>query len=56
MIAFMSIIVYFRLYQWQIMGTISDCLHLKVNLKKKIYPYVNSTTKRCVQTKYLKLF
>jgi hypothetical protein len=22
---------------WQIMGAISDCLHLEVNLKKKIY-------------------
>jgi hypothetical protein len=27
--------------------TISDCLHLKVNLKNKIYLYVNSTTQRC---------
>ncbi len=24
------------------LGTVSDCLHLKVNLKKKIYLYVNS--------------
>ncbi len=29
------------------MGTIPDCLHLKVNLRKKIYLYVNSTTQRC---------
>jgi hypothetical protein len=29
------------------MGTIYDCLHFKVNLKKKIYLYVNSTTHRC---------
>ncbi len=29
------------------LGTISDCLHLKVNLKKKIYLYGNSTTQRC---------
>jgi hypothetical protein len=27
--------------------TISGCRHLKVNLKAKIYIYVNSTTKRC---------
>jgi hypothetical protein len=30
----------------QIMGTISGCRHLKVNLKAKIYIYVNSTTRR----------
>ncbi len=29
-------------HRWQIMGTISDCWHLKVNLKEKIYLYVNS--------------
>ncbi len=29
------------------MGTISNCLHLFVNLKKKKYFYVNSTTQRC---------
>jgi hypothetical protein len=29
------------------MGTISDYLHLKVNLKRKIFQYVNSTTQRC---------
>ncbi len=36
------------------MGTISGCRHLKVNLKAKIYIYVNSTT----QTKFfcLKIF
>ncbi len=28
------------------MGPILDCLHLEVNLKKKIYQYVNSTTQR----------
>ncbi len=28
------------------MGATSDCLHLKVKLKKKIYLYVNSTTQR----------
>ncbi len=38
-----------QLHRWQIMGTISDCLlvHRKVNLRKKIYLYVNSTTQRC---------
>jgi hypothetical protein len=30
-----------------IMGTISGCSHLKLNLKAKIYIYVNSTTQRC---------
>jgi hypothetical protein len=30
----------------QIMGTISVCRHLKVNLKAKIYMYVSSTTQR----------
>jgi hypothetical protein len=29
------------------METISGCRHLKVNLKAKIYIYVNSTTQRC---------
>jgi hypothetical protein len=29
------------------MGTISGCRHLKVNLKAKIYVYVNSSTQRC---------
>ncbi len=30
-----------------IMGTISGCSYLKLNLKAKIYIYVNSTTQRC---------
>jgi hypothetical protein len=30
------------------MGTVSDCLQLKVNLKKKIYLYVYSATQRCL--------
>ncbi len=34
-------------YRRQIMGTISGCRHLKVNLKAKIYIYINSTTNRC---------
>jgi hypothetical protein len=29
------------------MATISGCRHLKVNLKAKIFIYVNSTTQRC---------
>jgi hypothetical protein len=29
------------------MGTTSGCRHLEVNLKAKIYIYVNSTTQRC---------
>jgi hypothetical protein len=38
---------------WQIMGTVSDFLHLKVRLKEKIYLYVNSTSQRC-QNKIIK--
>ncbi len=34
-------------HRWQIIGTISGCRHLKVNLKAKINIYVNSTTQRC---------
>ncbi len=34
-------------HRWQIMGTISGCRHLKVNLKTEIYMYVNSTSQRC---------
>ncbi len=34
-------------HRWQIIGTISDWLHLTVNLKEKNYLYVNSTTQRC---------
>ncbi len=37
----------YQWHRWQIMGTISGCKHLKVNLKAKIYIYVNSTTQRC---------
>jgi hypothetical protein len=33
-----------NLHRWQILGTISD---LKVNLKAKMYPIVNSTSQRC---------
>ncbi len=36
-------------------GTISDCLHLKKNLKERIYLYVNSTTQRC-SNKIIKFF
>ncbi len=41
--------------RWQIMGTISGCRHLKVNLKAKIYIYINSTTQRC-PNKIIKIF
>ncbi len=34
-------------HRWQIMGTISGCSNLKLNLKAKIYIYINSTTQRC---------
>jgi hypothetical protein len=37
------------------MATISGCRHLKVNLKAKIYIYVNSTTQRC-PNKVIKIF
>ncbi len=39
----------------QIIGTISGCSHLKLNLKAKIYIYVNSTTQRC-PNKIMKIF
>jgi hypothetical protein len=37
------------------MRKISGCRHLKVNLKAKIYIYVNSTIKRC-PNKIIKIF
>jgi hypothetical protein len=37
------------------MATISGCIHLKVNLKAKIYIYVNSTSQRC-PNKIIKIF
>jgi hypothetical protein len=37
------------------MGTISGCIHLKVNLKAKIRIYVNSTTQWC-PNKIIKIF
>ncbi len=37
------------------MAIISGCRHLKVNLKAKIYTYVNSTTQRC-PNKITKIF
>jgi hypothetical protein len=37
------------------MATISGCRHLKVNLKAKIYIFVNSTTQRC-PNKIIKIF
>jgi hypothetical protein len=42
-------------YRRQIIRTISGCIHLKVNLKAKIYIYVNSTTQRC-PNKIIKIF
>ncbi len=37
------------------MGAISGCRYPKVNLKAKIYIYVNSTTQRC-PNKIIKIF
>jgi hypothetical protein len=37
------------------MATMSGCRHLKVNLKAKIYIYVNSTIQRC-PNKIIKIF
>ena len=37
------------------METISGCRYLKVNLKAKIYIYVNSTIQRC-QNKIIEIF
>ncbi len=45
----------YRWHWWQIMGTISGCRHLKVNLKAKIYKHVNSTTQRR-PNKIIKIF
>jgi hypothetical protein len=42
-------------HRWQIMGTISGCRHHKVNLKAKIYIYVDSCTQRC-SNKIIKIF
>jgi hypothetical protein len=37
----------YQRHRWQTMGTISGCRYLKVNLKAKLYIYVNSTIQRC---------
>jgi hypothetical protein len=42
-------------HRWQIMGTISGCLDLKVNLKAKMYLEINSTSQRC-PNKIMKTF
>ncbi len=42
-------------YLWQNMETISGCRLLKVNLKAKVYIYVNSTTQMC-PNKIIKIF
>ncbi len=44
-----------RSQRWQIMATISGCRYHKVNLKAKMYIYVNSTTQRC-PNKIIKIF
>jgi hypothetical protein len=38
-------------HRWQIIGTVSDCSHFKLNLKKKLYLYINSTIPKCIPTK-----
>ncbi len=45
----------YQRHRRQIMGTISGCRHLKVNLKAKIYIYVSSTTQRWPK-KIIKIF
>jgi hypothetical protein len=42
-------------HRWQIKVTISGCSHLKLNLKAKVYIYVDSTTQRC-PNKIIKIF
>ncbi len=42
-------------HRWQTMGLISGCRYLKVNLKAKMYMYVNSTIQRC-PNKIIKIF
>ncbi len=42
-------------HRWQIIGTISGCRYLIVNLKAKIYIYVSSTTQRW-QNKIIAIF
>ncbi len=43
-------------YWWQIMGTLSDYLRLKVKLKEKIYLNVNSTSQRTEVSKQNRTF
>ncbi len=45
----------YQRHRWQIMATISGCRNLKVNLKTKVYIYLNSTTQRC-PNKIIKIF
>ncbi len=42
-------------HRWQTMGLISSCRYFKVNLKAKVYIYVNSTIQRC-PNKIIKIF
>ena len=44
-----------QICRWQTMLLISGCRYLKVNLKAKIYIYVNSTIQRC-PNKIIKIF
>ncbi len=37
----------YQRYRWQTIGTWSDCWQLKMDLKKKMYQYANSTNQRC---------
>ncbi len=43
-------------HRWPIMGTISGCRHLKVNLKAKIYIYMLTLLPKGVQSKLLQFF
>ncbi len=45
----------YQRHQWQIKGTISGCWDLRVNLKAKVYLWVNSTSQRC-PNKIIKTF
>ncbi len=38
---------WYQRHWWQIMGKISGCWDLKVNLKAKMYLYINSTSQWC---------
>ncbi len=46
---------WYQRHRWQIIGTVSDFLHLKGNIKEKKYLYVISTIERC-PNKIIKTF